>query len=67
MNTKANLHAEYKTLKNRINVLIFYSKKDYYSKYFDKYSNDIKKNLARDKTHHQHQDKRPRLAKLHRS
>ena len=43
MNTKANLHAEYKTLKNRINVLIFYSKKDYYSKYFNKYSNDIKK------------------------
>ena len=37
---RANIHAEYKTLKNQINVLIFYSKKDYYSKYFNQYSNN---------------------------
>ena len=40
---RTNLHAEYKILKNRINDLIFYSKKDYYSKYFNEYSNNIKK------------------------
>ena len=41
--TRTNLHEQYKALKNRINVLIYYSKKDYYAKYFDKYSNNIKK------------------------
>ena len=41
--TRANIHTEYKTLKNQINDLIYYSKKDYYSKYFNQYSNDIKK------------------------
>ena len=41
--TRANIHTEYKTLKNQINDLIYYSKKDYYSKYFNEYSNNIKK------------------------
>ena len=38
-----NVHAEYKTLKNRINSLIYHSKKNYYTKYFNQYSNNIKK------------------------
>ena len=42
-NVRATIHNEYKAVKNRINVLIHYSKKDYYSKYFSQYSNDIKK------------------------
>ena len=42
-NARAIIHTEYKLIKNRINVLIHYSKKDYYSKYFNQYSNDIKK------------------------
>ena len=41
--TRSIILAEYKALKNRINVLIFYSKKDHYSKYFNQYSNNIKK------------------------
>ena len=42
-NVKANLHLEYKTLKNQITGLIHNSKKVYYSKYFNEYSNNIKK------------------------
>ena len=38
-----NIHTEYKTLKNRINSLIYHSKKNYYTKYFNQYSNNIKK------------------------
>jgi hypothetical protein len=38
-----NIHTEYKALKNRINGLIYYSKKNYYTKYFNQYSNNIKK------------------------
>ena len=41
--TKTNLHEEYKALRNRINTLIYFSKKDYYSKYFNQYSDNIKK------------------------
>ena len=41
--TKTNLHEEYKVLRNRINTLIYFSKKDYYSKYFNQYSDNIKK------------------------
>ena len=40
---KTNLHEEYKVLRNRINTLIYFSKKDYYSKYFNQYSDNIKK------------------------
>ena len=38
-----NLHTEYKTLKNRLNSLIYHSKKNYYTKYFNQYSSNIKK------------------------
>ena len=38
-----NIHNEYKALKNRINSLIYHSKKNYYTKYFNQYSNNIKK------------------------
>ena len=38
-----NIHAEYKALKNRINSLIYHSRKNYYTKYFNQYSNNIKK------------------------
>ena len=38
-----DIHAEYKILKNRINSLIYHSKKNYYTKYFNQYSNNIKK------------------------
>ena len=41
--TKEDIHTEYKTLKNRINSLIYHSKKNYYTKYFNQYSNNIKK------------------------
>ena len=41
--TRANIHNEYKAIKNQINDLIFYSKKDYYSKFFNEYSDNIKK------------------------
>ena len=41
--TKINLHEEYKILRNRINTLIYFSKKEYYSKYFDQYSTISKK------------------------
>ena len=41
--TKNDIHAEYKNLKNRINSLIYHSKKNYYTKYFNQYSNNIKK------------------------
>ena len=40
---KDNLHKEYKTLKNRITSLIYFSKKTHYTKYFEQYSNNIKK------------------------
>ena len=40
---KATLNIEYKALKNRITSLIHFSKKDYYTKYFNQYSNNIKK------------------------
>ena len=43
INIKTDLHAEYKSLKNRITSLIYFSKKDHYSKYFNQYSNNIKK------------------------
>ena len=42
-NMRDNIHSEYKTLKNRINSLIYHSKKNYYTKYFNQYSNNIKK------------------------
>ena len=38
-----NIRTEYKALKNRINSLIYHSKKNYYTKYFNQYSNNIKK------------------------
>ena len=38
-----HIHTEYKALKNRINSLIYHSKKNYYTKYFNQYSNNIKK------------------------
>ena len=41
--TRDDIHTEYKALKNRINSLIYHSKKNYYTKYFDQYSNNIKK------------------------
>ena len=40
---KSNTHNEYKALKNRITSLIHFSKKNYYTQYFNQYSNDIKK------------------------
>ena len=40
---KTNIHNEYKALKNRITSLIHFSKKNYYTRYFDQYSNNIKK------------------------
>ena len=40
---KKNIHTEYKALKNRINSLIHFSKKNHYTKYFNQYSNNIKK------------------------
>ena len=40
---RENIHTEYKTLKNKINSLIYHSKKNYYTKYFNQYSNNIKK------------------------
>ena len=33
----------YKVLKNKTNSLIYHSKKNYYTKYFNQYSNNIKK------------------------
>ena len=41
--TKDIIHTEYKVLKNRINSLIYHSRKNYYTKYFNQYSNNIKK------------------------
>ena len=41
--TKNDIHTEYKTLKNKINSLIYHSKKNYYTKYFNQYSQNIKK------------------------
>ena len=38
-----NIHNEYKSLKNRITNLIQISKKNYYTRYFNQYSNNIKK------------------------
>ena len=48
MNCKNNvikdaIHIEYKTLKNRITGLIHFSKKKHYTKYFEEYSNNIRK------------------------
>ena len=43
IDARAIAHAEYKALKNRITSLIYSSKKEYYSKYFDEYSNNIRK------------------------
>ena len=48
MNCKNNvikdaIHIEYKTLKNRITSLIHFSKKKHYTKYFEEYSNNIRK------------------------
>ena len=40
---KSNTHTEYKALKNRITSLIHFSKKNYYTEYFNHYSNNIKK------------------------
>ena len=40
---KAEIHAEYKSLKNRITSLIYFSKKQHYTQYFNQYSNNIKK------------------------
>ena len=40
---KQEIHIEYKALKNRITSLIHFSKKEHYSKYFNQYSNNIKK------------------------
>ena len=40
---REDIHTEYKALKNRINSLIYHSKKNYYIKYFNQYSNNIKK------------------------
>ena len=40
---KADIHIEYKRLKNRITSLIYFSKKSHYTKYFNQYSNNIKK------------------------
>ena len=41
--TRDEVHKEYKALKNRINSLIYHSRKNYYTKYFNQYSNNIKK------------------------
>ena len=38
-----DIHKEYKILKNRINSLIYHSKKNYYTKYFNQYADNIKK------------------------
>ena len=38
-----DVHNEYKILKNRINSLIYHSKKNYYTKFFREYANNIKK------------------------
>ena len=38
-----DIHTEYKALKNRINSLLYHSKKNYYTRYFNQYSNNIKK------------------------
>ena len=38
-----DIHSEYKKLKNKINELIHLSKKNHFSKFFTKYSNDSKK------------------------
>ena len=43
INIKAGIHIEYKSLKNRITSLIYFSKKEHYTKYFNQYSKDIKK------------------------
>ena len=43
IDARAIVHAEYKALKNRITSLIYSSKKEYYSKYFNEYSNNIRK------------------------
>ena len=43
INTKTAIHIEYKALKNRITSLIYFSKKEHYTKYFNQYSNNIKK------------------------
>ena len=40
---KTNIHNEYKALKNRITSLIHISKKNYYTKYFEQHSKNIKK------------------------
>ena len=41
--TRDSIHTEYKALKNRINSLIYHSKRNYYTKYFNQYANNIKK------------------------
>ena len=41
--TRAYIHAEYKATNIRTNDLTFCSKKQYYSKYINEYSNNIKK------------------------
>ena len=41
--SRENIHTEYKDLKNRLNSLIFQSKKNHFTKYFNQYSDNIKK------------------------
>ena len=41
--TRDDIHTEYKALKNRINSLVYHSRKNYYTKYFNQYSSNIKK------------------------
>ena len=41
--TRNNMHTEYKALKNKISSLIYHSKRNYYTKYFNQYANNIKK------------------------
>ena len=43
MALRTAMHVEYKSLKNRITSLIYFSKKEHYKKYFNQYSNNIKK------------------------
>ena len=40
---KEELHKDYKMLRNQVNELIRLSKKNYYGKYFEKHTNNIKK------------------------
>ena len=51
--TKLNILKEYKIKKNEITQSIRSSKKEYYSKYFEKNSKNIKKTLVRDQQNNQ--------------